>query len=427
MNNKAILHLAGIPRAMNAVNLLNEISSLYPEAISFTSGSPQADRYRLDRYSHYIERFVTRHTIEQGWQTANTFSLLGNYSSAMGITRHYIRQHLATDDNLEVEEDQIVITNGAQEAILLTLQALFKRQKPGSLVISTPFYSGVDAAARMLGIETHYLQESEFGLTPEALLSLLDTETESANPVRAVYCCPNFSNPSGTLMPDKTKERLVELCRNKNILLIEDNTYGYIGYGDPFRPAKAWDTTNHVIYISTFSKTICPGIRAGYVVTGQTTMIDGTHSSLAQVISTYKSLGSNHVPGLIQALIGGILEENYFSVRGYIAEQVTIYRAKRDHLIYCLREYFGARSDVSWTEPQGGFFCVVTLPFFVDEDAMHTCATRFRVIWLPMSMFMPAGSISQKIRLSFSNVSAEQIQEGVKRLAEYVSWTIKEK
>ncbi|MBV1842726.1 aminotransferase-like domain-containing protein [Photobacterium ganghwense] len=418
------LRLSEIPQSLNAVNLLNEISSNYPDAISFTSGSPCSESYGLEKYSQYINSFMEINANRSMITNRSGYHVLGNYSSSGGFINAYIKQHLEADDQIVVDTDDIVLTCGAQEAILLTLQALFK-DKHGSLVIVSPFYSGVDGAAKLLEIDTYYVNETNDGVDIESFANLIDEFEGTSKEIKVIYCTPNFSNPSGTLMSDTSKQSLISLCRTRGILIIEDNTYGHIGYDIPVSPLKYWDDSNNVIYISSFSKTMCPGVRVGYVVAGQKIKVGSSVLKLSKIISTYKSLGSNHVPGLIQAFIAGALEENDFSVRKIISQKVKVYKEKRNYLDQCLKEMFGDKPGYNWTVPDGGFFSILTLPFLVDEDDMNYCAKTFGVIWLPMSLFTVNKEQTNKIRLSFSNVSLEQINMGVKKLSNFIEYKTK--
>jgi (S)-3,5-dihydroxyphenylglycine transaminase len=246
---------------------------------------------------------------------------------------------------------------------------------------------------------------------------------------KAVYDVPDFNNPLGTSMPLENRKRLLEVARKHGVLIFEDNPYGMFCYdGDPPSTLKALDDPRdpRVIYLGSFSKTLFPGLRLGYlVVDREETGADGKIRSLAAELSKVKSLTTVNTSPLTQALAGGVLVENEGSLRRVVADKLPLYRRNRDAMLAALDKHFGALGltdrGVRWNRPGGGFFLTVDLPFVFDDAAVAECAGDFGVIVCPLSFFALAPGYERRIRLSFSYVDPERIDQGVERLARYVA------
>ena len=183
---------------------------------------------------------------------------------------------------------------------------------------------------------------------------------------------------------------------------------------------KALDKTGLVIYLGSFSKTLFPGLRLGYLVADQATPPGPT---LAAELSKVKSLITVNTSPLLQAVVGGVLLDSGGSLVPIVHPKLEHYRKKRDLMLSRLEEEFSEERStgvVRWNQPAGGFFISMTLPFEFDTDCLTECASSFGVIVCPMTFFALSPGRECQIRLSFSYVDSVQITEGVQRLKAFV-------
>jgi (S)-3,5-dihydroxyphenylglycine transaminase len=175
--------------------------------------------------------------------------------------------------------------------------------------------------------------------------------------------------------------------------------------------------------MGSFSKTLYPGLRVGYLVADQDVVSAGGRTSLAAELSKVKSLTTVTSSPVVQAVVGAALLENGGSLRRLVEEKLPFYRGNRDRMLAALeRELNGniGGSGVRWNRPEGGFFLTLDLPFDFDEECLQSCARDHGVIVCPMSFFSLAGGRDREVRLSFSYVTPEQIDEGIRRFAAFV-------
>ena len=304
------------------------------------------------------------------------------------------------------------------------------------LLSSDPTYIGITGLARILGIAVHPIPTGDHGLDPEAVAAAIRAVRRQGKVPRAVYDIPDFNNPLGTRMPLAARRALLDIVHGEGVLLFEDNPYGRFAYdGEPERTLKALDERGDVIYLGSFSKTLYPGLRIGYLVADQEVPAPegtgGTPTALAYELSKVKSLTTVTTPPLLQAVVGGILLENGGSLKSLMAAKLPSYRENRDRMLACLEERFGTdpalARQVRWNRPEGGFFLTLTLPFDFTEERLTVCARDYGVIVCPMSFFSllgEKGGRNREIRLSFSYVNPAEIEEGIARLARFVRDTV---
>jgi (S)-3,5-dihydroxyphenylglycine transaminase len=215
----------------------------------------------------------------------------------------------------------------------------------------------------------------------------------------------------------------LEVAAAADLLVIEDNPYGFFTRDDVFRPTlKSLDAGRRVIYLGSFAKTCFPGARLGYAIADQD-VVDaaGNHSLLADQFAKIKSMITVNTPSLCQAVIGGILAANDCHLRDANRDTIMFYRSNMERLLSELSRHFPAASHgVSWNMPGGGFFVVVTVPFVADEAALTRSAREYGVLWTPMDAFYFDGGGRHQLRLSCSYVEPDQLVEGVRRLAAFI-------
>ncbi|MFI5529965.1 PLP-dependent aminotransferase family protein [Kitasatospora sp. NPDC051853] len=405
---------------LDAMTFLNEVTERYPDALSFAPGRPHEGFFETGQVAKYLDVYLD-HLRGRGLTEDQVRTTLFQYGPTKGIVADLIARTLANDEGLEADPASVVVTVGAQEGMLLVLRALCAGPDD-VLLVSSPCYVGVTGAARLLDITTVPVPEGD----PAALAATARRLRAEGKRPRAFYVVPDFANPSGTSMPVEARAGLLDTAAEEDLLVIEDNPYGFFARAYGERPTlKALDRHRRVVYLGSFAKTCFPGARLGYVVADQpVTAPDGSTTLLADQLAKLKSMTTVNTPALSQAVIGGMLLTHDCRLRTANAPATAHYAANLTVLLGELERHFPAaertRLGVSWNEPEGGFFAVLDVPFTADEAAMERCARDHGVLWTPMAPFYPAGGGERRLRLSVSALNERQIAEGVARLAAFV-------
>jgi (S)-3,5-dihydroxyphenylglycine transaminase len=344
------------------------------------------------------------------------------YGRTNGEIHDLIARTLANDEDLHVPAESVVVTVGAQEGMVLALRALFSGPDD-VLLASSPCYIGITGAARLLDIDVVGVPETEDGLDPDRVAEAAARVRAAGRRPRALYVVPDFANPSGVSMSVPNRRRLLAVARDNDLLIIEDNPYGFFTRDEVFRPTlKSLDRERRVIYLGSFAKTCFPGARLGYAIADQEVEdAAGNRSLLADQFAKIKSMLTVNTPSLSQAVIGGILVRNDCRLREANRDTIQFYRSNMDRLLSELERLFPPGQGVEWNAPGGGFFVVVTAPFVVDEAALTRSAQEYGVLWTPMSAFYLDGGWRHQLRLSCSYVEPSRLVEGVERLAAFIN------
>lgn len=298
-----------------------------------------------------------------------------------------------------VDTEELVVTNGAMEALNLCLEAV---TQPGDLVAveSPTFYAALQAlerrGLRAVEVATH----PRTGVEVAALASLLER-----HPVKACWFMPNFQNPLGSLMPDAAKQALVALLANHRIPLIEDDVYGEL-YFTPTkpRPAKAWDRHGLVLHCSSFSKTLAPGYRIGWVAAGR----------FAKTVAQRKLMSSLAAPvpsqeGLSEYLQHGGYDRHLRQLRQKLVDQ-------RHVVLRAVAKHFPPGTRV--TQPDGGYFVWVELPEGIDGLALHRLALSQGISVAPGQLFSADRRYSHHLRLNFGHPENRRVEAALKTVGQ---------
>ncbi|MEU6582335.1 PLP-dependent aminotransferase family protein [Nocardia sp. NPDC046763] len=416
------LHASLSDPALSAMNFLNEVVERYPDAISFAPGRPSEGEFRATDVSRYLEVYTSYLAEQEGFSPERIAAELFQYGRTNGQIHRLIARTVANDEGIAVDPDNVVVTVGAQEGMLLVLRALFGSPED-VLLVSSPCYVGITGVARLLDIETVAVPEGTDGMELAELERISAEIRARGKRPRALYLVPDFANPTGASLPTAARLRLLEVAAAAELLVIEDNPYGFFRRVGEARPTlKALDSDHRVIYIGSFAKTCMPGARVGYVLADQP--VSGAHgrrTTLAQELSKIKSMVTVNTSAVSQAVIGGMLIANGCRLRDSNADAAKLYTQNLQLLLDLLADRFEGRADIAWNRPDGGFFVVLTVPFTADDAALERSAREHRVLWTPMNYFHRDGAGSHGIRLSCSAVTPEEIRAGVGRLAAFVA------
>lgn len=291
----------------------------------------------------------------------------------------------------------VVLTHGSQQALDLVCKALLD---PGdAVVVDDPSYVGALQVFRLFQADVVPVPLAD---DPE-LAALEGALAEGLRP-RFLYVVADFSNPTGSRLSVRQRARLAELAERYGFLLVEDDPYGDLGYGDaPRRPPLA-SFSDRVIRLGSFSKVLFPAARLGYLV---------SPAVLAPAFHTLKQAADLGNSAFMERLVHTLVSEpGYLEAR--IAAARTLYRGRRDALVTAVREQFGR--DLAFRVPDGGFFLWARLAGSADAEALLRRAVGEKVSFVPGAAFYGRTGDRSTLRLSFSAVPAEAMEEAVARL-----------
>jgi 2-aminoadipate transaminase len=303
--------------------------------------------------------------------------------------------------------NEILITSGSQQGIDLIARVLVN---PGDVVlVELPTFTGGIAAFKNIRADVAGVKQEGDGIDLDDLDDVWRRETGRGKTVKLLYVIPNFQNPTGRLLALDKRRRLLEWAARRDILIVEDDPYGSLYFEDAAspdetRPLRADDDDGRVLYLSSFSKTLAPGFRVGWLV---------APPSLLERFETAKQ-STDLTSGILDQRI--VHEAVRRGVVARIAPQLrALYRQKRDVMEQSIRQTLGGR--LTWAPPKGGFFLWATLPAGCTDMVLLEHALQHGLVFVAGSAFFVDGSGHDTIRLSFSAPSPEGIREGVSRLA----------
>jgi len=242
------------------------------------------------------------------------------------------------------------------------------------------------------------------GLVPESLRQAIVAVKAAGKTIKFLYTIPNFHNPAGVTLAIERRPQILDICRDHDILVLEDNPYGLLGFeGEPLRALRA-DEAEGVIYLGSFSKTFSPGMRVGWAL--------APHAVREKLVLAQES-ATLCPPSFNQMAVSAYLTTHDW--QGQIKAMREMYRERRDAMMEALHDFMPAAC--TWNRPDGGFFVWVTLPPGIDAKAMLPRAVTARVAYVPGTAFFADGFGSGSMRLSFCFPTPERIREGVRRLA----------
>jgi 2-aminoadipate transaminase len=368
-----------------------------PEVISFAGGLPAPEVFPVARFQEACQRVLS----------TQAFSAL-QYGPSEGYLplRELIVAQMARY-GIIATVDNVLITCGSQQALDLIAKLLINRGD--RILVESPTYLGALQAFDLMGAEYVTVPIDDGGLQTSEMEKALRSGP------KFMYILPNFQNPGGVTLSRTRRDELVKLSDKYGIPIIEDDPYGQLRYeGEHITPLVVLDRTNlqrdngyrlgNVIYLSTFSKVMAPGLRLGWIVAPPDVI---THLvQLKQCADLHTSTFTQMVA--YEVAKDGFLEEHVKLIR-------RVYGERRDAMLEALHNYFPP--EVIWTHPKGGLFLWVTLPPGIDTMELLDTALRQDVAFVPGDPFFPGGDTGSHMRLNFSNAQPEQIREGIRRLS----------
>lgn len=309
-----------------------------------------------------------------------------------------------TDRGIDFDSQDLLVTNGATHAIDSTCRAFLE---PGdTILVEQPTFMGVLGVFWNFGVNIVGVPVDEDGMDVTALREILrDRQEAGLDSPKLLYTIPDFHNPTGTTLSRKRREEILGVAKDHDFAIIEDGAYSDLYFEDEAPlPLATLDDKGRVIRVGTFSKTIAPGIRLGWL-TAPSRVREGIRSAAAGGTNTFT-----------RGAVGHYCETG--KLNQAVPELRETYAHRCAHMLDALETEMP--EDVTWTEPEGGFFTWVELPDGVDTDAMLADAASAGVTYLPGSMFYPDEGGENALRLSFTFVKPDKITEGIRILAEVI-------
>lgn len=311
------------------------------------------------------------------------------------------------DEGIKANSNEIIVTGGAQQALDLIGKILID---PGDfIIVEAPTYVG--AINSFSSYQANYLTVpmDDNGIDTEKLQETIDSikyNGISGARIKFLYTIPNFQNPAGVTLSLERRHRLIEICKNNDIIIIEDNPYGRLRFsGEPLPPLRSLD--KQVIYLGTFSKIFSPGVRVGWIL--------GPGSFIEKLIHA-KQAADLCSSSLTQRLVAKFFQSHL--KEKHLASLVKVYSERRDAMLAALEKYFP--EGTSWTKPEGGFFVWASVPDFIDTKEMLADAINRGVAYVPGGAFFTDGSGRNFMRLAFCFVDADKIDQAVKQLGKVI-------
>jgi 2-aminoadipate transaminase len=369
-----------------------------PDMISFAGGLPNPESFPVD-----IIREIADDVLRQD----------GAQTLQYGITEGYapLRDAIAErmkGKGMRVARENVLVVSGSQQVIDL-MGKIFIDPKD-IVLISAPTYltaltgfGTYQAAFESVPIDENNMRMDLFEERMKAL-------TRRAKTPEIVYVLPNFHNPAGVTMPEKSRRRLVDMASEYDFIILEDDPYGELRYrGDDIAPVKSFDDEGRVVYMGTFSKVLSPGLRVGYVLADE--------EILKKLIIAKQSTD------VCTNVLGQRIAHEYV-VRGHIDKQIqkirAIYGRKLDIMLKGMKEFMP--SGLRWVEPDGGMFLWVNLPEGLNSPDLLESALKKRVAFVSGRAFFPDPRDGfGSMRLNFTHASDELITEGLKRLGAVIN------
>lgn len=300
-----------------------------------------------------------------------------------------------------VTAEQVLVTNGSMQADAFLFDQLVS--EGDEVVVESPTYDRTLGNLVAAGAQVHQVAMGPDGLEVDQLRSLLAGGAR----VKLAHVIPNFQNPAGVTMSARKRESLLELAEAHDVTVFEDDPYAEIRFqGEPLPSLLSLDRGGRVVHASSFTKTVCPGVRVGYLI-GRADLIA---EIAARATRTYISPGMLAQGIVYQFCVSGGFERSVQTVREALGRRVRLLaEALRAHL-----------PEARFTQPAGGYFLWVELPEDVSADAVFTAAAARGVAVVKGTDFLLSGG-DHALRLAYSAVTDDQIEDGVRRLAEAVA------
>lgn len=359
------------------------------DVISFAGGLPNPISFPIEALKASVN-----HAIDESG------AKLFQYSTTQGYLP--LRQYIAEKYNkkqpdLNYTADDVLITTGSQQALELISKVLLN--KGDGVVIEEPGYLGAIQAFTLREPQFYGVTLEQDGINVDELKNALKQPN-----VKMVYTVPNFQNPTGLTYTKERREEVYEAIKDEDVIFIEDDPYGELRFTGEHLPYIAAGKTTNSVVLGSFSKTVTPGMRLGYILT--------KNHELLNHIETAKQASDLHTNIFAQYILHDYLANNAYEQ--HVEKIIKLYKAQADAMLAAMEKYFPAH--VSYTKPEGGMFIWVTMNNGANAlDKFHE-AMEQKVAFVPGNPFYTSKTDVNTMRLNYTNATPETIEEGIKRL-----------
>ncbi|MCK9151279.1 PLP-dependent aminotransferase family protein [Methanobacterium alcaliphilum] len=360
-----------------------------PEIISFAGGLPNPQSFPVGPISTSVSE-----VLEESGSEALQYSTTEGYTPL----RKYIAERYSSQ-GLNVNEDEILITNGSQQCLDLVGKVFL--DKGDTVLLEKPTYLAAIQAFSLYEVQFKSVRLLEDGVDIDEMENMLSTEN-----IKLFYAVTNFQNPTGITYSNNKRKKLAKLMRDYDTILIEDNPYGEIRFmGSSIPPVKSY--LDEGILFGSFSKIVSPGMRLGWIVAREKVM---------EKLIIAKQASDLHSNYFTQRIVYQYLNTN--PVDEHIQKIRNLYKKQRNLMIKMIEEHFPPQ--VKYTQPEGGMFLWVTLPEGTSSLELFDRAIEENVAFVPGQAFFAEGNGENTMRLNFTNSDDKGIEEGIKRLGNVI-------
>ena len=383
----------------SAIRELLKLTS-QPDVISFAGGMPAPEVFPIEEFKEACEVVLSE---------------MGDRALQYGTTEGYqpLRELLARNASkygIQISADNVLITSGSQQALDLLGRIFINRGD--RVLVESPTYLGAIQAWNAYGVKYVTIPSDADGMVTDLLESRLRTG------IKFIYVLPNFQNPTGVTLTRERRKQLVEMADAYGVPIVEDDPYGQLRFegehqtpvvviDDEMRAKEVPIYSGNVIYTSTFSKILAPGLRLAWVV---------APTEVIKKLVQAKQGCDLHTATFTQYLAYELANSPW--MKQHIQLIRKVYKERRDVMLQALEE--NMPEGVRWTHPKGGLFLWVTLPECIETSKIFNEAIEQKVAFVSGGPFHPHGGGENTMRLNFSNSKPEMIQEGIQRLAKVV-------
>lgn len=372
------------------------------EVVSLAGGWPNSDAFPYAFTAKAIRKYMKEKKGE-----------VLQYGTSDGVKelREWLAGWLKEKEGIETEPDGIMISAGAQNGMDLCCR-VFVNEGEVCLVELPTYFGGVGSIRFYGGVPVGVKTDDE-GVVVDEVERVVEKLAGEGKRVKLMYIQPNYHNPLGVTLSEERREKLLEVARKFDFVLMEDNPYGDLCYdGMPSKPLKSMDRDGRVVYIKSFAKVFSPGIRLAAVV---------AHPEVVAKMVVARQFVDCCPPTLSQYLFlefcrSGMLERHIVKLRKF-------YGKRMKKMIEHIEKYFP--QGIKFTRPRGGFFVFVYLPDGLDADAILEESMKGNVAFVPGKQFFVDGSGSNTLRLSFSQAPEEKMEEAIRSIGEILAKKVK--
>ena len=376
-----------------------------PEVISLAGGLPDTSTFPPELYAKLMAHVAADSTAR---------ALQYGPTGGMAVALEGIVEVMAAEGTL-VDPEDVIVTTGGQQVIDLVCKTLID---PGDVIVAeAPTYPGAVPTFSAYEAEVVQIEMDEDGMPIDALEETLNRLQAQGRRPKFIYTIPNFQNPGGVTMSLERRRRLVEVARERELLVLEDNPYGLLRYEGQELPtlysldassAGRGGASDLVIYLGTFSKILSPGVRLGWAVAPRPVL---------EKLNLGKQGADLCSSPVTQLFVATYLKEQDW--RGYVEKLKNLYRRRRDTMLAALEEHFGEQAR--WTRPQGGMFIWATLPDYIDTtDLLARALESEGVAFVPGRAAYMDGRGASSMRLNFAGIEEHDIREAIRRIGKVV-------